>query len=108
VVVHGWRDLSEVDAIELACRMAGLGVVRIVYTDISRDGMLSGVNARATAELAAAARVKVIASGGVRDLRDVQELKAFEHQGIEGVITGQAIYTGALDLAAAIELANKT
>ncbi len=107
VAVHGWRDLSEVDAIELARRMAGLRVVRLVYTDIRRDGMLSGVNARATAELATAARVKVIASGGVRDLRDIQALKSFEHEGIEGVITGQAIYTGTLDLAAAISLASE-
>jgi phosphoribosylformimino-5-aminoimidazole carboxamide ribotide isomerase len=104
VAIHGWQDTSDVRAVDLARRMAEAGVARIVYTDISRDGMLSGVNAAATAELAELAGIKVIASGGVRDLDDVRALLALEAKGIEGVITGQAIYSGALDLAAAIAL----
>lgn len=107
VAIHGWQEVSDVSAVDLARRMADLGVPRIVYTDIGRDGMLTGVNVQATAELAAAAGVPVIASGGVRDLNDIRALKAVEDRGIEGVITGQAIYTGALDLAAAIELARR-
>ncbi len=105
VAVFGWQDLSEMTAIELAQQMAAMGVPRFVYTDIQRDGMLSGVNVQATAELAASAQAKVIASGGVRSLRDIQALKSYEHWGIEGLITGQAIYSGALNLAEAIELA---
>ncbi len=105
VAVHGWRDLSDVAAIDLAQEMGALGVPRIVYTEIGRDGMLSGVHVQATVELARASQLPVIASGGVRDLHDIEALKAFERVGIEGVIVGQAIYAGTLDLAAAIELA---
>ncbi|MCS7221705.1 MAG: 1-(5-phosphoribosyl)-5-[(5-phosphoribosylamino)methylideneamino]imidazole-4-carboxamide isomerase [Anaerolineae bacterium] len=105
VAVHGWRDVTEMAAIELAREMSALGVSRIVYTDIGRDGMLSGVHVQAIVELAQASQLPVIASGGVRDLRDIEALKAFEPMGIEGVIVGQALYAGTLDLTAAIELA---
>jgi len=107
VAVQGWQEVAEVDAHDLARRMAGMGVVRIVYTDIRRDGMLSGVNVQATAESAAMAGVKVIASGGVRDLDDVRALRAYVEQGIEGVIIGQALYRGAIDLAAALAVARE-
>jgi phosphoribosylformimino-5-aminoimidazole carboxamide ribotide isomerase len=73
------------------------GVVAIVYTDIDRDGMLSGVNVKATAELAKAIEIPVIASGGVSDLEDIRRLVLVENSGIEGVITGRAIYEGTLD-----------
>lgn len=107
VAVHGWRDVTEVAAIDLAREMSALGVQRMVYTDIGRDGMMSGVHVQAAVAIARASQLPVIVSGGVRDLRDIETLKAFEHVGIEGVIIGQAIYTGTLDLAAAIELARR-
>lgn len=104
VATHGWQESSGLAASEVAQRMRDLGVLRIVYTDIARDGMLSGVDVAATASLARQSGLKVIASGGLRDLEDIRALKAHEGDGVEGVITGQAIYTGALDLAEAIAL----
>jgi phosphoribosylformimino-5-aminoimidazole carboxamide ribotide isomerase len=105
VAVRGWRDMTAVAATDLAREISALGIQRIVYTDISRDGTLSGVHTQAVVAVARASQLPVIASGGVRDLRDIEALKAFEREGIEGVIVGQALYTGTLDLAAAIELA---
>lgn len=107
VAVQGWQEVAEVDARDLARRMAEMGVVRIVYTDISRDGMLSGVNVAATVELAKAASVRVIASGGVRDLDDMRALRACVGQGVEGVIIGQALYRGTIDLTAALVAARE-
>jgi phosphoribosylformimino-5-aminoimidazole carboxamide ribotide isomerase len=104
VATHGWQETSEIDAVELGHRMRALGVERIVYTDIARDGMLSGVNVEATARIGDITDLKVIASGGVASLKDVRALKAYEHFNIEGVITGQAIYTDELSLVSAIEL----
>lgn len=104
--VEGWGITGGIGAEELAKRMAGAGVSRIIYTDISRDGTLSGVNAPATAALAKAAQIPVIASGGVGGVQDITELvKA--GQGIEGVIVGKALYTGALTLAEALKAARK-
>lgn len=105
VVTHGWAETSGVAAAELATAMQRLGVLRVVYTDISRDGMLSGVNVAATAALARASGLKVIASGGVRDVVDIAALAAQRAAGIEGVIIGQALYTGALSLTAALQAA---
>lgn len=102
VATHGWRELSALDALTVARRMAGLGVQRIVYTDIGRDGALTGVNVAATAALARGSGLKVIASGGVSSLDDIRRLAACEADGVEGVIVGQALYMGAIDLAAAI------
>lgn len=102
VATHGWQNTSQVDAIELGHRMKAIGIERVVYTDISRDGMLSGVNIEATARLGDLTDLRVIASGGVGSLHDIERLKAHEHFNIDGVITGQAIYTGKLDLGAAI------
>jgi phosphoribosylformimino-5-aminoimidazole carboxamide ribotide isomerase len=102
VATHGWRQTSDTPALSLATAMAQQGVGRIVYTDISRDGMLTGVNVDATAELAAATGLHVIASGGVASLEDVVRLKARRETGIEGVIIGQALYTGAVSLPEAI------
>ncbi len=107
VATHGWAQTSDLDAVELAGLMHAAGVQRVVYTDISRDGMLSGVNVAATVELARRSGLGVIASGGVRGLEDIEQLAPFEPDGIEGVITGQAIYTGALDLLAAIRVGGK-
>ena len=102
--VEGWGVSGGVEAEELAKRMAAAGVQRIVYTDISRDGTLSGVNASATASLARAAGIPVIASGGVGSLEDVAALQKAGN-GIEGVIVGKALYTGDVKLADALKIA---
>jgi phosphoribosylformimino-5-aminoimidazole carboxamide ribotide isomerase len=104
VATHGWQKDSSVTAIELALRVKELGAERVVYTDIARDGMLSGVNVEATRELAERTGLRVIASGGVSSLNDVRRLKRTESSGVEGVIIGQALYTGALDLREAIQV----
>lgn len=106
--VDGWEVSGGVGAEELARKMADAGVARIIYTDISRDGTLQGVNVAATASLAKAAGIPVIASGGVKSIDDITALKAANTEGgIEGVIVGKAIYTGAVDVAAAIRLAKE-
>ena len=101
--VEGWGVSGGVEAEELARRMAVAGVQRIIYTDISRDGTLSGVNASATASLARAAGIPVIASGGVGSLADIAALQQAGN-GIEGVIVGKALYTGAVTLADALKI----
>lgn len=105
VATHGWRETSSLPAITLAQSLAEVGLKRLVYTDISRDGMLAGVNLAATVELAHSSGLGVIASGGVSGLADIEALAAYEAAGIEGVIIGQALYTGALDLSAALAVA---
>lgn len=102
--VEGWGITGGIGAEELAKKMAQVGVSRIIYTDISRDGTLSGVNVSATSALAKAANIPVIASGGVRDLSDIEAIKKAASDGIEGVIVGKAIYTGSLRLADAVQL----
>ena len=105
VATHGWLQTSAVPALTLAQTMQAAGVARIVYTDIGRDGMLSGVNVEATAALARASRLQVIASGGVRDLDDIRRLLAVRDAGVTGVIAGQALYSGRLTLPDALALA---
>jgi phosphoribosylformimino-5-aminoimidazole carboxamide ribotide isomerase len=107
VAVQGWAEVTDVRAIDLARRFEGDGVTAIIYTDINRDGMMQGPNIEATRQLAEAISVPVIASGGVSSLRDIENLLAIESAGVSGVITGKAIYTGALDLPAAIALTRK-
>jgi len=102
VATHGWQERSGLDALTVARRMRDLGVVRVVCTDIVRDGTLTGVNLTATATLARDSRLHVIASGGVASLADIRALAAHESDGIEGVIVGQALYTGAVGLRDAI------
>lgn len=102
VATHGWQETSGLDVVELGHRMAALGVRRVVYTDIGRDGMLTGVNVESTARLGDVTDLLVIASGGVATIDDIRALKRHEHFNIEGVISGQAIYTGSLNLAEAI------
>jgi phosphoribosylformimino-5-aminoimidazole carboxamide ribotide isomerase len=104
VAVQGWAEVTNVTAVELAKRFAGDGVAAIIYTDIARDGMLQGPNLEATRALAEAAGIPVIASGGVSSLRDIENLLAIEKYGVTGVITGKAIYSGALDLREAVSL----
>lgn len=104
VAVQGWAEVTDVTAVELAKKFEGFGVAAIIYTDISRDGMMQGPNLDATRALAEAISIPVIASGGVSRLSDIKNLLTIESCGISGVITGKAIYSGALDLAEAIAL----
>jgi phosphoribosylformimino-5-aminoimidazole carboxamide ribotide isomerase len=87
--------------IDLAKKFEDYGVEGVIYTDIGRDGMLSGINIDATVKLARALSIPVIASGGLSDMADIERLCAVESEGVEGVICGRSIYTGALDFAAA-------
>ena len=107
VAVDGWSKVTGHDVVDLAKRFQDYGVESVIYTDIGRDGMLSGVNIEATVKLAQALHIPVIASGGVTNLDDVRRLCAVEGEGIEGVITGRAIYEGSLDFAAAQKLADE-
>lgn len=102
VAVHGWERSSNVEAAELAKQIVAAGVRTIIYTDISKDGMLSGVDTEAFVKLAEESGAEVIASGGVRSIEDIRSLKI---AGVAGVIVGKAIYTGSLDLRAAIDVA---
>ena len=104
VAVEGWAEQSELDATELARRFEDAGVAALIYTDIDRDGALQGVNVEATAALAEAIGIPVIASGGVASLKDLEALKARAASGIQGVIIGRALYDGRIDPAAAIRL----
>lgn len=105
VAVEGWAEVSEIEALELAHRFADAGAAAIVYTDIARDGALQGVNVEATAELARATEVSVIASGGVAELADIEALMAASSDGIQGAIIGRALYDGRINAAAALDLA---
>ena len=107
VAVEGWSKVTGHDVIDLARRFQDYGVESVVYTDIGRDGMLSGVNIEATVRLAQALTIPVIASGGVTNLDDVRNLCAVEGEGIMGAITGRAIYEGTLDFTAAQALADE-
>lgn len=105
VAIKGWVDVTEKSAVELACELKEKGVRRIIFTDISRDGMLSGPNLKSIEELASKTGIPVIASGGVNVLADIVNLKKIA--GVEGVITGKALYTGSLNLSEAIQAARR-
>jgi phosphoribosylformimino-5-aminoimidazole carboxamide ribotide isomerase len=105
VATRGWAVQSECDAVDLARAMARYEIAAIIYTDIMRDGMRSGVNLEETARLAAAVDLPVIASGGIATIADVRRLKAIEPQGVTAAISGRALYEGTLDLAAALAVA---
>lgn len=103
VALRGWEKLSDLDALTLAQRVADLGVERIVYTDIARDGMMSGVNLESTREIAEATGLKVTASGGVATLEDLYSLKEIEEFGVDSVIVGKALYEGRFSLEDALD-----
>ncbi|MFB9886184.1 1-(5-phosphoribosyl)-5-[(5-phosphoribosylamino)methylideneamino]imidazole-4-carboxamide isomerase [Balneatrix alpica] len=107
VATDGWAEVSNISAIELGKRFRDDGVDSIVYTDISRDGMMQGVNVEATVQLAVESGLPVIASGGVTNLADIEALAKVAHQGICGAITGRAIYEGTLDVREAQALCDK-
>ncbi len=102
VAAEGWAEQSDIPVIDLARRFEDAGVAALLFTDIGRDGMLTGCNVEATVALASGVSIPVIASGGVASMADIEALAAHEHEGIEGVITGRALYDGRLDLVEAL------
>ncbi|MFW6011741.1 MAG: 1-(5-phosphoribosyl)-5-[(5-phosphoribosylamino)methylideneamino]imidazole-4-carboxamide isomerase [Desulfosalsimonas sp.] len=107
VAIEGWTRTTEMDAAELGKQFEDAGVAAINFTDIERDGMQTGPNIEATRDLARALNIPVVASGGVSGLDDIKRLAALEADGVTGIITGRALYEGALDLRSAIELLRK-
>mgnify|MGYP001580281703 CR=1 FL=1 len=107
VAVDGWSKMTGHEVADLAKKFQEYGVEAIIYTDIGRDGMLTGINIKATVALARQLTVPVIASGGITNLEDIKALCKIEHEGIIGAITGRAVYEGKLDFAAAQKLADK-
>ncbi len=105
VAVEGWSKMTGHDVIDLAQKFEDYGIEAVIYTDIGRDGMMTGVNIKATVELARALTVPVIASGGITSLKDIETLCEIEEEGVMGAITGRAIYEGKLDFSAAQKLA---
>ena len=105
VATRGWADVSTVSVADLARRFEDAGVAALLFTDVGRDGLLKGCNVEATVELARAVSIPVIASGGVAGIGDIEALTAHVDDGVEGVITGRALYDGRLDLAEAIRVA---
>ncbi len=105
VATDGWSRLTKHDVIDLAKRFQDYGVEAVIYTDIGRDGMMTGVNIEATVRLAQALTVPVIASGGLTELGDIRKLCQVESEGITGCIAGRAIYEGRLDFAEALKVA---
>lgn len=102
VAIEGWEKVSDATAVEFAKKMEDIGVKTIVYTDISRDGMLKGANIQAMAEMVSSVNVDIIASGGVTSMNDIVNLKEIN---VEGAIIGKALYTGNIELENALELA---
>jgi len=101
VATDGWSKLTGHEVVDLALKFQDYGVEGVIYTDIGRDGMLTGVNVESTVKLAQALTIPVFASGGLSGLADIEKLCAVEDEGVEGVICGRSIYTGALDFAQA-------
>jgi phosphoribosylformimino-5-aminoimidazole carboxamide ribotide isomerase len=107
VATDGWSKLTGHEVVDLAKKFEDYGVESIIYTDIGRDGMLSGINIEATVKLAQALSIPVIASGGLSNIQDIEKLCAVEDEGIEGVICGRAIYSGDLDFEKAQDRADE-
>jgi phosphoribosylformimino-5-aminoimidazole carboxamide ribotide isomerase len=105
IAVEGWSKMTRHEVVDLAKKFEDYGVEAIIYTDIGRDGMLTGLNIEATVRLARELSVPVIASGGITDLKDIEALRAVESEGIIGAITGRALYQGTLDFAQALAAA---
>jgi phosphoribosylformimino-5-aminoimidazole carboxamide ribotide isomerase len=104
VALKGWVEISKRKAVDFARDMQSLGVKRIIYTDIKKDGMLQGPNLKACKEMACALKIPVIASGGVTSLQDIEKLRKLERHGVEGAIVGKALYSGAMDLKDAVKV----
>ena len=108
VAVEGWAETSDMDAVDLARAFEGAGVAAIIYTDIERDGVLTGINWEATIALAEAVSIPVIASGGLASMHDVERLTRPDAAKLEGAITGRALYDGRIDPTAALEMLQRT
>lgn len=106
VALRGWEKISNIEAVDLALKVSEMGVERIVYTDISRDGMLSGINLEATRQIAETSGVKVTASGGVASLDDIYAVKELEQYGVDSLIIGKALYEGVFTLEEALDAAD--
>jgi phosphoribosylformimino-5-aminoimidazole carboxamide ribotide isomerase len=102
VAVHGWKDTTDKSAIDFAKELEKTGVKHIIFTDIKRDGLMSGPNFKSIKAMACAVKIPVIASGGVSSLKDIRHLKNLEKYGVNGIVIGKALYTGAFDLKEAI------
>ncbi|MXQ52748.1 1-(5-phosphoribosyl)-5-[(5-phosphoribosylamino)methylideneamino]imidazole-4-carboxamide isomerase [Shimazuella alba] len=107
VATHGWLNQATVTAEELAKQMAELGAATFIVTDIAKDGLLSGVNGDIATQIANVSGAEVIASGGVATINDIKQLKTLESRGVTGVIVGKALYMGSVNLADALEEANR-
>lgn len=107
VALRGWQKTADVTALDLAQKVADMGVERIVYTDISRDGMMSGINLEATREIAEVSGLKVTASGGVASLDDIYTVKDLEEFGVDSLIIGKALYEGSFTLEDALDAADE-
>jgi phosphoribosylformimino-5-aminoimidazole carboxamide ribotide isomerase len=107
VAVEGWREETSIEAASLARRFEGIGLAAIIFTDIERDGMGSGPNFESTRNLSCSTSIPIIASGGVSRIEDITKLMELESDGVIGVITGRALYTGAIDLEEAIRLTKR-
>jgi phosphoribosylformimino-5-aminoimidazole carboxamide ribotide isomerase len=107
IATDGWSKITKYNVIEMAKRFEDYGVNSIIYTDIGRDGMLKGINIEATVKLANSVNIPIIASGGLANIKDIEELCSVQDEGIYGVICGRAIYTGNIDFAQAQELADE-
>jgi phosphoribosylformimino-5-aminoimidazole carboxamide ribotide isomerase len=108
VATRGWTEATRVAAIELACEVAGLGIKRIIYTDIARDGRLKGPNLETTREIARRSGARVTASGGVGSLDDIVQLSELESDGVDSVIIGKALYENRFTLKQALRAASRT
>jgi phosphoribosylformimino-5-aminoimidazole carboxamide ribotide isomerase len=107
VATDGWSKLTGHDVVDLAVKFEDYGVEAILYTDIGRDGMLTGVNLDATVALARAVKIPVIASGGVATMEDIERLCSVQSEGIEAAVLGRSLYEGTLDFRAALERADR-
>jgi phosphoribosylformimino-5-aminoimidazole carboxamide ribotide isomerase len=107
VAIRGWNEVVSLDAVDLAKQFEGKGLSAIIFTDIERDGMSTGLNFESTRRLSKSTSIPVIASGGVSRIEDIKHLLELESEGVIGVIVGRALYTGRLDLEEAIRLAKK-
>lgn len=107
VAIEGWGLTAEKDVQELAAEVSRMGVTRVIFTDISRDGTLKGPNLKAVKKLAQSSRLRIIASGGVSTIKDIEALKTLESLGVEGVIVGKALYAGTVDIFDALAVAEE-
>jgi phosphoribosylformimino-5-aminoimidazole carboxamide ribotide isomerase len=108
VAIQGWNEVASLEAIDLARQFEGIGLSAIIFTDIERDGMGTGLNFESTRNLAQSISIPVIASGGVSRIEDIEQLMTLEDGGVIGVIVGRALYTGSLDLEKAIRISKRS